>query len=101
MPNSPPPTPTITLSFTTSGAIVIEYASFTSATAMFQSGWPFFASIAMRCASSVPMNSVSPRIATPRLLAPQQTRASGAGVYRYCQNTRPVLASTAMTSLGR
>ena len=67
MPNSPPPTPTITLSFTTSGARVIEYASFTSASVTFQSGRPFLASIATRCASSVPMNSVSPRIATPRL----------------------------------
>ncbi len=47
---------------------------------MFQSGRPFFASIATRCASSVPMNSVSPRMATPRLFEPQQTRASGDGV---------------------
>ena len=80
MPNSPPPTPTITLSFTTSGASVIEYASFTSASVMFQRGRPFFASIAITCASSVPMNNVSPRSATPRLFEPQQTRASGDGV---------------------
>ena len=40
-------------------------------------------------------------MATPRLLEPQHTRASGDTVYRYCQNTRPVLASSASTSFGR
>jgi len=44
-----------------------------AATFVFQSARPLLASIATRCASSVPMNSVSPRIASPRLFAPQQT----------------------------
>ena len=46
----------------------------TSATVTFQSRRPVFESSATRCASSVPMNNVSPRMATPRLLAPQHTR---------------------------
>ncbi|MEZ5283973.1 MAG: hypothetical protein R2712_04015 [Vicinamibacterales bacterium] len=47
------------------------------------------------------MKSVSPRMARPRLLAPQQTLAASLGVWRYNQNSAPVLASTAITSLGR
>src|SRR5206468_1286562 len=48
MPYSPPAGPMITLSLTTSGAIVKEYPSsgFDSATS--QIGFPFFASIAIR-----------------------------------------------------
>ena len=81
MPYSPPPTPTITLSLTTSGACVIEYPDVVLATSVFQTARPVFASMAISCASSVPMNSVSPRIASPRLLAPQQTmRSCGRGV---------------------
>jgi hypothetical protein len=50
------------------------------ATSVFQMGRPLLASIAINCASSVPMNNVLPRIASPRLLAPQQTMRSCAGV---------------------
>jgi len=68
---------------------------------MFQIALPVFVSMAISRPSSVPMNSVSPTTATPRLFDPQQTRASGEGVCRYNQNTRPVFASTASTSFGR
>jgi hypothetical protein len=73
MPNSPPPTPMTTLSLITSGARLTEYPCANSPTLTFHFTRPDFASIATRWASSVPMNSVSPRIASPRLLAPQHT----------------------------
>ena len=38
-------------------------------------------------------------MATPRLTAPQQGRASGDGVYSYFQNTLPRFASSATTLL--
>ena len=44
MPNSPPPTPMMTLSLSASGARVIEYAAFISATLIFQLSLPVFAS---------------------------------------------------------
>src|SRR3989442_7295086 len=71
MPNSPPATPAMTLSFTTSGATVIAYPALAFATLVFQMGRPVFASSATRCASRVARNSVSPRIARPRLTDPQ------------------------------
>jgi hypothetical protein len=40
MPYSPPPTPTITLSLTASGACVSEYPALASATCVFHSGRP-------------------------------------------------------------
>ncbi len=75
IPMSPPATPIITLSFTISGGIVMEYCLLASATIVFHSSCPLFASMASRCASTVPMNSVSPRMARPRFTRPQQVRA--------------------------
>ncbi len=99
MPMSPPATPIVTLSFTTIGGIVIEYCCAASATTVSHNSCPLFASIASRCASTVPMNSVLPRIARPRFTRPQQVRA-GDGWCEYVQNRRPVAASSATTSFG-
>ena len=60
MPNSPPAVPTITLSLITSGADVIEYPAVASATILFHSGRPLRASMAIRWASMLARNSVSP-----------------------------------------
>ena len=46
------------------------------------------------------MNSVSPRIASPRLMRPQHTRASGDRRGEYIQNSRPLAASSATTWFG-
>ncbi len=80
-----------------SGAIVNEYPSSGFESATSQIGLPFFASRAIRCPSMVPMNSVSPRIASPRFTRPQQTRAAGDNRGEYIQNMRPVAASSATT----
>src|SRR5512138_197781 len=93
IPNSPPPTPTITLSFTTSGACMIEYPASARSTLIFHASSPVLALIATRYASTVPMNRVLPRMASPRLLLPQQLRCPD-GRCRYTQNTRPVAASS-------
>src|SRR5438093_12627664 len=59
MPNSPPATPAMTLSFTTSGATVIAYPALAFATLVFQMGRPVFASSATRCASRVEKQCVT------------------------------------------
>ena len=46
------------------------------------------------------MNSVLPRIATPRLTRPQHGRASRDGEYEYSHLISPVAASSATMSLG-
>ena len=46
------------------------------------------------------MNNVWPSIARPRLTRPQHARAAVDGLYAYCQNTRPFVASTATMTLG-
>ncbi len=66
----------MTLSLITSGAVVIEYPAAPDATMRFQIGRPVFASMAIRCASTVARKSVSPRIARPRVMRPQQNLAS-------------------------
>ena len=81
-PRSPPAEPMITMSLTTSGARVNEYARWRSASSTFQSSVPVAASSATTCASSVAMNTRSPRIATPRLFDPQHARWSGGVGYR-------------------
>src|SRR6185437_4138857 len=50
--------------------------------------------------SSVPMNKVLPRIASPRFTRPQHKRTCGETSYRYVQKTRPVRASRATTLFG-
>ena len=70
--NSEPLTPTITLSFTTSGAIVTEYPFDPSATGASQITVPSLTFNATRRASTVPIYSVSPSTPNPRLMAPQQ-----------------------------
>ena len=77
MPRSPPAEPTMTLSSTTSGARVNEYARCRSASSTSQSSVPVAASSATTCASRVAMNTRLPRMATPRLFEPQQARWSG------------------------
>jgi hypothetical protein len=62
-------------------------------------GFPFLASIAINCASSVARNNVSPRIANPRFTDPQHGFTSAGILCRNIQNTRPVFASRATTSL--
>ena len=79
-PRSPPATPTMILSLRTSGACVIENLSTALRRFVFQRILPVLASIASRCASMVPMKSVSPRMANPRLTRPQHGPASGRGL---------------------
>ena len=64
------------LSLRTSGACVIANLSAARAASVFQRILPVLASMASRCASMVPMKSVSPRIDNPRLTRPQQGPAS-------------------------
>src|SRR5881296_2022226 len=65
--------PMMTLSFTTSGAPVIEYPFFGSSTGTSQITSPVFRSSATRCASSVPIYNRSPRSPNPRFTMPQHT----------------------------
>src|SRR5262245_59759136 len=75
-PYSPPAMPTITLSFTTSGATVeLKPSAYLSSTA-FHTTLPVFRSKATSRASSVAINTLSSAIATPRLVGPQQIRKS-------------------------
>src|SRR5690242_17041094 len=46
------------------------------------------------------MNNVLPRMGRPRFTLPQHRRADGDGWYGVDQISRPLTASTAMTSLG-
>src|ERR1017187_1430637 len=77
IPYSPPATPITTLSLTTSGASVIPYAADASATLVFHTNRPLLASSASKCASTVAMNNVSPRIATPRFTDPAAAEPAG------------------------
>src|SRR5579863_5636505 len=72
-----------------------------SATCTFQRTAPVFASSATRCESAVPMKTVSPRIATPRLVAykPIETTLGGR-VGDQLHNLSPVRTSSAVTVLG-
>ena len=90
----------MTLSFTMSGANVIAYPFSGSPTAVCHIRLPLIASMATSCASSVAMNNVSPRIATPRFTRPQHGLADRDGTCSKTQKMRPVLASRATTSFG-
>src|SRR4029453_11866367 len=94
------PVPINYLSLARSGATVKEQPASGLAIATSQTRRPLVASTATRWASIVPMNNVSPRIATPRLIRPQHGRDSGAGRCEYTQNVRPVVASRATRSFG-
>jgi hypothetical protein len=77
MPYSPPPDPDDDLIFHDQWRHGNRIAGFAVGDLGFQIGRPLRASSAIRLASSVPMKSDSPRIATPRLFEPQQTTSSG------------------------
>src|ERR1700691_344418 len=72
-----------------------------SATCTFHLTAPVFASSATRCESAVPMKTVSPSIATPRLVAykPIDTTCSGS-TGDQLQSLSPVRTSNAVTVLG-
>src|SRR5688500_12151600 len=93
--NSDPLTPTITLSFTPSGAIVTEYPFDTSSTGASQSTLPSLTFNAISRASIVPMYSVSPSTPNPRLMAPQQLAIPDGYSRRYVHDACPVRASSA------
>src|SRR5688500_160405 len=93
--NSDPLTPTITLSFTTSGAIVTEYPFAPSAIGDSQMTLPSFTFSATRRASTVPIYSTSPSAANPRLMAPQQLSIPEGDSRLYVHRGRPVFASNA------
>ena len=58
--------PVMTMSFSTSGGLVMLEPSIVSTTGTSQSGWPVRASSAISMPSSVPTNIRLPRMATPR-----------------------------------
>src|ERR1039458_349688 len=72
-----------------------------SATCTFHRTAPVLASSATRCESAVPMKTVSPRIATPRLVAysPIDTTCSGR-VGDQLHSLSPVRTSSAVPVLG-
>src|SRR5271156_4888450 len=72
-----------------------------SATCTFHRTAPVFASSATRCESAVPVKTVSPNIATPRLVAyrPIETTCSGSTA-DHVHNLSPVRTSNAVTVLG-
>ncbi len=82
MPASPPLMPTITLSFTASGAIVIEWPVSLSATGTSQRTAPVCASSAISTPSSEPTKTLSSRMATPRLVAGKPIRRRFDGIGR-------------------
>src|SRR6266566_3280095 len=65
-----------------------------------QTSLPVFASIAIIIASNAARNSLSPRIARPRVRLPQQFFAAGSGLWEYDQILAPVAALSAITSFG-
>ncbi|HQZ38838.1 MAG TPA: hypothetical protein PLH72_07340 [Vicinamibacterales bacterium] len=73
--------PTITLPFTASGAMVIEWPVPLSATWVSHRTAPVPASSATSAPSSEPTNTLSSRMATPRLVAgnPISRRSDGMG----------------------
>jgi len=79
------------------GACVMTYADLALATVVCQLGWPSLASIAISCESRVPMKSVSPSMARPRLTRPQQGRHVPDDMSK-SKKIRPVAASRAITS---
>jgi hypothetical protein len=90
--------PRITLSFTTSGATLNCRPFFQSMSVLFQMPCPVFASIAIRWPSYVAQNNRSPEIASP-FTTIRYAFDSGGTRYRNVQKLRPVVASSATTSL--
>src|SRR5438105_11404267 len=84
-PNSPPLTPTSTLPFTTSGAIVTDSPRLMLPTCVTHSSLPVAASSAIVRASSVLKNSLPPSTATPRFTRSQHATPcdafTGCGLY--------------------
>jgi hypothetical protein len=94
-PNSAPDEPTMTMSLTTSGAMVALSPARTSPHTCSHTFCPLVASSATRCMFWVAMNTLPPATATPRLTLPQHRGTSRGIACWYCHSTCPVTASSA------